>query len=132
MPDLPTFIAPEANPETAYFWEQASVKKFNVKICTDCDQAHWYPRAHCPFCGSANTAWRESAGYGKIYSFSLVSPLKNPYVIAFVTLTDGPTLLTNIIAPNNLDIAIGQSVKIAFAPSEGGMSVPVFVLAADL
>lgn len=131
MSELPLLTAPEPNPETVFFWEQAALKKFFVKTCNDCSQAHWYPRARCPFCESANTEWRESAGLGKIYSFSLVSPAKAPYVIAFVSLDEGPTLLTNIIAPDHADIAIGHLVRVAFAPAGQNMSIPVFTLVTE-
>ena len=46
-----TIPAPPANPETQAFWDAARQSKFLVKRCTACGEAHWYPRAICPFCG---------------------------------------------------------------------------------
>ncbi|HEX3363827.1 Zn-ribbon domain-containing OB-fold protein [Phenylobacterium sp.] len=121
--------APAVNVETQVFWNAAREGRFLIKRCVGCQKAHWYPRAICPFCASAETVWEESPGEGVIYTYSVMhrSPT-GPYAIGYVTLDEGPAVLTNFLgmAPNAL--AIGQRVKVRFQDTEGGPPVPVFGL----
>ena len=68
-----------------------------IPVCTACDRAHWYPRAICPFCAGDKVEWREASGKGTIYTFSVMRRVKEPYIIAHVTLAEGPTMLTNVV-----------------------------------
>jgi uncharacterized OB-fold protein len=52
-----------------------------------------------------------------------------PYVVAYVTLAEGPTMLTNLIDCDFDALAIGQAVRLKFSPSEGGPPVPTFTAA---
>jgi hypothetical protein len=52
-----------------------------------------------------------------------------PYAIAYVTLEEGPTMLTNLVDCDFEAIRIGQAVRVVFKPSEGGPPVPVFTVA---
>jgi uncharacterized OB-fold protein len=49
-----------------------------------------------------------------------------PYAIAYVTLAEGVTMMTNIVDCDLDGIRIGQAVKVVFKPSDGGPSVPMF------
>ena len=119
--------APMVSVETKPFWDAAAEGRFLIKRCTACKQAFWYPRAMCPFCMSAETVWEESPGAGVIYSYSVMhrSPT-GPYAIGYVTLDEGPAVLTNFVdvAPDGL--SIGMKVKVKFQPTEGGPPAPVF------
>jgi uncharacterized OB-fold protein len=119
--------APVVSVETQAFWDAAKEGRFLIKRCTACDKAHWYPRAICPFCASSDTVWEESPGEGVIYAYSVMhrSPT-GPYAIGYVTLDEGPAVLTNFVdvAPNGL--AIGMKVRVKFQPTEGGPPAPVF------
>lgn len=113
--------APSQNLESAPFWEAAKEGRFLVKHCKDCGCAHWYPRAFCPFCSFGETEWRESAGTGEIYSYSIQrrgTPV--PYAIAYVTLDEGTTLITNIVDCDLDRLSIGQRVKIRWTPTAEG------------
>ena len=119
--------APAVTIESKPFWDAAAEGKFLIKRCTACGEAHWYPRALCPFCFSEKTVWEESPGEGVIYAYSVMhrSP-SGPYAIGYVTLKEGPAVLTNFVdvAPDGL--SIGQKVKVKFQPTENGPPVPVF------
>jgi uncharacterized OB-fold protein len=118
--------APVQNPENAEFWKAAAAGTFLIKRCTACGKAHWYPRAICPFCMSDKTEWAEASGQGTIYSYSVMRRAPAPFALAYVTLAEGPTKMTNIVDCDFDRLAIGQAVKIAFAPTEGGAPVPCF------
>jgi len=119
--------APISNPETQAFWDAAAQGKFLLRRCTECGKAHWYPRAICPFCSSARTEWVEGSGKGSIYTFSVMRRAPEPYAIAYVTLAEGPTMMTNIVRCDFDALRIGQEVKLVWTPSEGGPPVPTFM-----
>ena len=48
------------------------------------------------------------------------------YAITYVTLDDGPTMVTNIVDCDLDKIKIGQAVRLVFKPSDGGPPVPMF------
>ena len=118
--------APEANPETKPFWDAAAEGRLLIKKCVTCGQVHFYPRAICPFCGSDKTEWVTASGRGTVYSYSVMRRVPIPYALAYVTLEEGVTMMTNIVDGDLDAIRIGQRVTVAFKPSEGGPPVPMF------
>jgi uncharacterized OB-fold protein len=122
--------APTPDPESAEFWAAATQGRFTLRRCRACDRAHWYPRAICPFCMSEKTEWIAASGRGTIYSYSVMRRAPIPYAIAYVTLEEGPTMVTNIVDCDFDRLAIGQDVSLVFVPTEGGPPVPMFTPAA--
>ena len=119
--------APEISPETQPFWQAAAEGRLLIKRCGACGEPHYYPRALCPFCLSADTRWEEAAGTGAIYSLSTMRRGGDaPYTLAYVTLDEGPAVLTNIATDDHDALAIGQRVRVRFAPSDGGAPYPMF------
>jgi hypothetical protein len=118
--------APVVTAESKAFFDGARAGRFTIPVCTACGKAHWYPRAICPFCGSDKVEWRNASGNGKIYSFSVMRRVKEPYIIAHVTLAEGPTMLTNIVDCDADELHIGQAVAVVFQDTEGGPPAPMF------
>jgi uncharacterized protein len=118
--------SPVVSAESQAFWTAAREGRFIVPVCAACGKAHWYPRAICPFCASADMQWRDASGRGTIYTYSVMRRVKEPYVIANVTLAEGPTMLTNIVDCDFDKLYVGQSVTIVFKRSENGQAVPMF------
>ena len=111
---------------TEHFWAQAKEGLLCTRRCTGCGKVHWYPRALCPFC-MGETEWCSLSGLGTIYSVSVTrraGPI--PFAIAYVTLDEGITMLTNIVDCDLDQIRIGQQVRLVFKPSDGGPPVPMF------
>jgi uncharacterized protein len=48
------------------------------------------------------------------------------YCIAFVTLDEGVTMMTNIVGCDLDAVRIGQPVRVVFRKTEGGVSMPMF------
>ena len=91
-----------------------------IKRCTACGEAHYFPRSLCPFCFSDKTVWEESSGEGEIHTFSLMrKSASGPYAIGFVTLKEGPSLLTNFVDCDMTKLKIGQKVKVVFKTTDG-------------
>jgi len=118
--------APEANPETSPYWEAAKKGVLLLRRCTSCGRAHHYPRALCPFCFGDRLEWQAASGKGTIYSFSVMQRAPVPYTIAYVTLEEGPTMLTNIVDCDFAALSIGMNVRLVFKPTEGGGALPMF------
>ncbi len=83
-----------------------------LRRCLECGHAHYYPRVPCPFCGSDRLEWLDAEGTGRIYSHSVCHQAPEPYVIAYVTLTEGPTLMTNIVDTPHDEIAVDAEVEL--------------------
>ena len=118
--------APMVDAATEHFWNAAREGQLCTRRCKSCGKLHWYPRALCPFC-QGETEWASLSGLGSIYSVSVTrkaGPI--PYAIAYVTLDEGITMLTNIVDCDLDALRIGQRVKACFKPAEGGAMVPMF------
>jgi uncharacterized protein len=122
--------APAVTLETQAFWDAARQGRFLIKRCQACSESHWYPRTLCPYCHSDRTAWEESPGTGVVYTFSIMrrSPT-GPYAIGYVTLDEGPAMMTNFVGMAPEDLKIGARVRVKFQETEGdGPPAPVFEL----
>ncbi|MBM3369515.1 MAG: Zn-ribbon domain-containing OB-fold protein [Betaproteobacteria bacterium] len=127
-----SYSAPRILGDQAGFWEAAKSGRFLIKRCKDCGKAHWFPRALCPFC-MGETDWEEASGRGEIYTYSITrKALPQPFVIAYVTLDEGPRMMTHIVDCDPESVRIGQRVKLVFKPTEGdGPPLPMFCPASD-
>jgi uncharacterized protein len=118
--------SPVTSVETQAFWNAARERRFTIPTCSACGKPHWYPRAICPFCASNKIEWRDASGKAAIYTYSVMRRAKEPYVIAYVTLAEGPTMMTNIVDCDFDALHIGQPVSVVFKASENGLPVPMF------
>jgi uncharacterized protein len=83
----------------------------------------------CPSCLSSETEWAQAPGKGNIY-YSVMRHVKEPYILAYVTLDEGRTMMTNIIDCEPDRLRIDQPVRVVFKSTPGGgMVVPMFRLA---
>ena len=127
-----SFDAPPVSAENAPYFAAADEDRLLLKRCDACGAAHHYPRAICPFCGSERTSWVGASGRGTIYALSVTrrgTPV--PYAMAYVTLDEGVTMMTNIVDCDLDAIRIGDPVVVTFAASRDGRKVPMFRPAAD-
>lgn len=126
MAETRTIASPQPNPETEAFWNAASGGKLMLGSCKSCGKVHWYPRAICPHCFSDQTELKEASGTGEIYTFSVMKRAPISFAIAYVTLDEGPKMMTNIVDTDLDAISIGQKVKLVFKETEDGPPVPMF------
>lgn len=118
-------------PEVADYLTYAGQGQLMLKKCLDCGDFHFYPRPVCPHCFSGNTQWSRAAGEGVIYSFSVMRRSAVPYVIAYVQLAEGVSMMTNVVDCDPDALRIGQKVRLTFRESEGHGTIPVFAPSAD-
>jgi len=118
--------SPSINAENRPFFDAAREGRLLIKRCRDCGEPHYYPRARCPFCGSGSTEWIEAQGRGRIYAFSTMRRVAEPYTIAYVTLEEGVSMLTNLIDCDADRLRIGDAVRVVFRTAAGGEAIPMF------
>jgi len=130
--------APARSPETAPFWQAAEEGRFLIKRCESCHEAHWYPRAKCPFCHSFETVWEEHPGCGEIHSWTVMrkSPT-GPFALAYLTLDPAggrasPTLYVRFDDVPEQGLEIGARARVTFARAETGEGGPGPVMLARL
>lgn len=117
--------APRVLPESLAYWQAADEGKLLVKKCNACGEVHHYPRDICPHCLSSDTVWQQAAGTGTVYSFSTMGQGEAAYTLAYVTLGEGVTLMTNLVDCDPAKVAIGDKVRVVFKPTDGH-AVPMF------
>lgn len=119
---------PARSAETETYWSAWERGELWIRRCKACGKAHHYPRSLCPFC-FGDTEWERASGHGIVYSYSSMLRAPVPYVIAYVTLAEGPTMLTNLVGCDPDAIRVGAPVRLARGPAEGGPPIPMFELA---
>ncbi|ASP23480.1 DNA-binding protein (plasmid) [Antarctobacter heliothermus] len=126
---------PKSDPVTAPFWDSLRRKAVEVQCCEDCNQFLFYPRAHCPACGSRALTWKPVSGRGTIYTMTIVEKTGNrnfkqdcPYVVALVELEEGCRMMSNIIdvTPAPQDVRIGMPVEIVYDAVTDDVTLPKF------
>jgi len=125
---------PDPTPVTAPFFEAARDGRFMLQTCPR-DGAFFYPRARCPRCWQADWRWTEASGRGAIYSFTIdrighdpTQKELTPFVIALVTLEEGPRAVAQIVDCPIEAVRAGMAVKAVFdlfRPADGGDPVPM-------
>ncbi len=119
--------APHVTHEDKEFWAATAQGRLLIKHCEDCGKPHHYPRALCPYCFSERTRFEEASGNGVIYTYSVQRRgAEEPYAIAYVTLDEGVTMLTNLVDCDFDALAIGQKVRVSFVDTGEGNALPMF------
>ncbi len=114
------------NPEIAPMRRAADEGRLVFKRCRDCGKPHFYPRTICPFCMSDATEWQTASGKATLYTFSVMRRTEAPYAIAFVTLEEGVSMMTNIVDCDLDTLRIGQAMVLRWRHAEDRVPIPVF------
>jgi uncharacterized OB-fold protein len=128
---------PVIDPGTRPFWDAAREGRLSIPRCRACGRHHFYPRELCPHCHSDDLEWVDALGTGEIYSFTIarkpagpVFAADVPYVVALITLDEGPRMLTNIVTDDVERVRIGDRVRVHFDAVTDELTLPKFVVAA--
>ena len=118
---------------TAPFWDGARRGTLMIQRCKQCGSHQFYPRPFCVRCRSDSVAWTAASGLATVYSKTVIRRAASPdqavpYVNALVDLDEGPRLFTSLL---DMDIAIGDRVRVAWRDRAEGPPVPVFEREAD-
>jgi len=125
--------APDSRGPGRAYWRSGADGVLRLPRCTACGRLFWYPRTHCPHCGSDAIDWVATGGRGRIYTFTVVrqSPepffaARVPYVVAMVELAEGPRVMANVVDCDVESVRIGMPVSVLFEDLGEDIYVPLF------
>jgi len=97
-----------------------------IQRCSRCATRRFYPTPVCPACWSTEFTWDEVSGRATLFSYSVVyKPVTEafadevPYVVALVTLEEGPTMMMNVLGAPLETLAIGKPLRIDYRETDG-------------
>lgn len=116
---------------TQVFWDACAEGKLLYQFDSRTETAIFPPRALGSGAPNSSIAWRESAGLGTVYSYTVVwrpqTPAFDvPYVVAIVELDEGYTMMTNLTNCPPQEVRIGMQVKVTYFDTGQGIFLPFF------
>jgi uncharacterized OB-fold protein len=119
--------------ETRAYWEGCKRHELRIQRCGACGHNQFFPRIYCSKCFSDRVEWIRASGRAKVSSFTIVrrpvSPAfkdEIPYVVALVTLDEGPTMMTNIVGCAPERVEMGMAVEVTFEDWSDEISISKF------
>lgn len=117
---------PRPTAETRPFWEGCARGVVRYQRCANCGCVQLIPRSLCAGCQSAALDWKDSAGLGRVLSYTVVHRAPTPafreeapYSIAIIDMDEGFRLMTNVVGGASAPLAIGGRVRIGFREIDG-------------
>jgi len=124
---------PTPTRETQPYWSGCKKHELHIQRCAACDHFQFYPRLYCTSCMSDRVEWVKATGRGTVLSFTVVyRPVTQafaadvPYVVALITLAEGPQMMSNIVGCVPEKVHIGMPVEVTFEDWTEDISVPKF------
>ncbi len=130
--DMP---APAVSRETLPWWEAAAAHRLVVQACSACGTPRHPPGPICPQCRTLEHEWRELAGAGTVYSYTVVhqaflpSLSKHvPYIVAVLELDGAPGVrfISNLVEVDPGAVRVGIRVEVVWEDIRPGLAVPRF------
>lgn len=125
--------APPMTPESAAYWKAAAKGELLVGWCGDCKKPHHAPQGVCPFCWSSNVKAKPASGRGKVNSFAVIHQTAMPdfiglvpFVVAYVELDEGVSLVSNIVNCDWKQVKIDMPVVATFETVADNVGIPLF------
>jgi uncharacterized OB-fold protein len=129
---------PRSTPESAPFWQGCRDHKLLLQYCLACGKHQFYPRVICANCMSEQLEWREANGRGNVETYTIVTRAVSdayaadvPYVIALITLEEGPRMMSNVIGCDVESVKCGVAVEVVFERWSDEITMPKFRPVAD-
>ena len=126
-------IVPKEDSLTQPYWEGVRRRKLLVQQCRGCGNLWHPPTPICPHCQAKDYEWHAVSGRGVVYSYTIVHhpahPAvvdKVPYLVALVTLDEGPRVVSNILNCPIDKVTVGMPVRLTFQEIADGVVLPQF------
>lgn len=117
---------PRPNPESQPYWDSVAAHAMRLQRCARCAAFRFYPTPVCPVCWSAEFSWEPVSGAATLHSYTVVErPVTEafaaevPYVVALVTLAEGPTMMVNLEGVPHEAIEIGMPLALGYSDFDG-------------
>ena len=130
-PRLIDIPVPRMSPESISYWEGTRLGELRFQQCDACATANFGPGLVCRACRSRDLTWVAGAGFGAVYSWTVVwrpqTPAFDvPYAPAIIRLDEGYDLLTALVGLDHTEIAEGLCVSVEFHPISAEFALPFF------
>jgi len=126
-------IVPKEDALTRPYWEGARRQQLLLQHCRACGHVWHPPTPICPACQAKDYDWQPACGRGRIYSYTVVHhpahvAVKDavPYLVALVTLEEGPRVVANILDTPMEEVRIDMAVSLTFREIAPGVVLPQF------
>jgi uncharacterized protein len=117
---------PEPDEVSEPYWTSLAEHAMRLQRCTGCGTYRFFPTPVCPVCWSTEADWAPVSGRLTLYSFTVVhKPVseafaaQTPYVVALVTLEEGPTMMMNVVGVPHDALAIGMALRLDYRDFDG-------------
>ncbi len=120
---------PQPTPISAPYWD--GLKAHEVRL-QQCAHGHWlfFPRTHCPTCGSRQLTWKTVSGEGTLYTYTVarVPTLPEfsdemPQLLAVIELEQGVHINTTLVGVQPEALRVGQRVRPVFDERPGSVTL---------
>lgn len=122
---------PVPTPVTQPFWDATKEHRLMLQKCAN-GHVFYYARTHCPECLSNEVSWVEASGRGKLYSYTVARRPQSPefaedvpYIVAAITLEEGPRMTSLLVEADPDNVAIDGQVEVTWDDVDG-LSMPYF------
>jgi uncharacterized OB-fold protein len=116
---------PRPNPTTQPFFDAAEEGRLDLQRCPR-DGFFFYPRSRCPECLADDWAWETVSGRGEIAAVTVdrlghdpALAADVPYVVAIVSLEEGPRMPARIVDCEDQELRVGLAVEACFEAIDG-------------
>lgn len=124
---------PEPDSDSAPFWAGCRERRLLLQRCGGCGAFGYPPAPLCAACASDESEWVEASGRGRVFSWIVVHhPVPKdvyaadvPYVVALVTLEEGPRMAANIVGCAPDAVRADMPVRVDFLERDG-VVLPAF------
>ena len=123
---------PVLDAHTRPFWNACREHRLLIQSCADCRTHRSPPKPLCGSCGSFDCDWTESAGLGRVFTYTIVhhtphpvAQARVPYNIAVIQLDDcdGVLLISNVIDCPEAELRVGLPVQIVWEDRSDGQNL---------
>jgi len=121
------------DPLDAEFWQFCQLKQLRFQRCGTCGTWRFLPRYMCARCGAAEFDWAESAGRGRIFSWTVTyQPFHPafaadiPCIAAVVELDEGVRMATRLLGCDPNAVVLDMPVALTFKDNGDGYLIPCF------
>ena len=127
-------LRPQANRDTAFFWEGTRKGELRVQRCGACGALRHPPGPVCPACHAMQPAYDVVSGRGTVYSYVVhrhppVPGKELPILLVLVELDEGVRMVGELLDATPDDVKIGAPVEVSMVRVDDDLTIPAWRLA---
>jgi len=125
--------APRVTPETKAYWQALHDGRLMLSECESCGNLSHPPQGVCAFCWRGTVKPKFASGGGTLNSYSVIRQTADPsfkdsvpYVLAYVDLDEGVSLVSNVINCDIDKVSVGMKLQAVFEQLSDDTGVVLF------